>query len=175
MKKTIILVLCLLVLVGCNEKKREEDSNQNSASLESNSNSNIQSNSNYSSNTEDENIGKYPVHLYLFHSKTCEHCQEEIAWLNSIEKEYSYLKIHYYEASENQEYYQKVKTAMNIDSDYVPLTIIGEDWFIGFASSKERKFIRTINEYSKKDTCDIVGTIISGGDVNSCKEKNKRG
>lgn len=169
-KKIILLILCLLV-VGCNDKKREEKSNRNSASLETNSNSNY---SNSNSNVEDENIGKYTVHLYLFHSKTCEHCKEEIAWLNSIEKDYSYLKIHYYEASENHELYEKVKETMKIDSEYVPLTIIGEEWFIGFASSKERKFIRTINEYSKKDTCDVVGTIINGGDVNSCIEKNKR-
>lgn len=170
MKKLTVLIICLLVLVGCNDKKKE---NQNT-DLNTNSNSNL--NSNTSSNTDDYNndIGKYTVHLYLFHSKTCEHCQEEIAWLKSIENDYPYLKIHYYEASENQKLYENVKSKMNIDSTYVPLTIIGNDWFIGFASSKERKFIRTINDYSKQEFCDVVGTIIDGGNVNSCMEKNKR-
>lgn len=167
MKKLTIVMICLLLLVGCNSKTREIKN--------TNSNSNSSTNSNSNTNDNDKDIGKYTVHLYLFHSNTCQHCQEEIAWLKSIEKDYSYLKIHYYESSENFQLYEKVKNMMNIDSPYVPLTIIGNDWFIGFASSKERKFIRTINDYSKQEFCDVVGTIIAGGDVNSCMEKNKRG
>lgn len=171
MKRLTILILCLLVLVGCDNKKREV-SNTNT---NTNTNSNIEnSNSNSYGDENDPAVGTYTVHLYLFHSNTCEHCKEEIEWLKSIENDYSYLKIHYYEASENQKLYEKVKDIMKIDSPYVPLTIIGEDWYIGFASSKERKFIRTINEYSKEDFCDVVGTIINGGDVNACMEKNKR-
>ncbi len=176
MKRIIAFVLCLFLVVGCNSnEKRVESNSNNDESWNSNTNntfSNSNSN-NIEEDEEDEDVGKYTVHLYLFHSSTCEHCKEEIAWLNSIDGQYPYLQIHTYEASQNKELYEKVKSAMKIESEYVPLTIIVEDYFVGFASSKEKKFIRTIKEYSKKDYCDVVGTVINGGDVKACIEKNK--
>lgn len=157
-------------MVGCNSN---QPSNSNSNNDEvSNSNTTSNSNNNGDSN-EDNELGKYTVHLYLFHSSSCDHCKEEIKWLNSIEEDYSYLKVHYYEAAENSELYEKVKKAMGIESNYVPLTIIGNDYFIGYDSPKGRKFIRTINEYSQTGFCDVVGTVINGGDANSCMNKNK--
>lgn len=157
-------------MVGCNNNQpstsnRNEDSNNSTVS-----NSNLNTNTNSNSNND---VGKYTVHLYLFHSSTCDHCKEEIKWLNSIEGDYSYLKIHYYEASENSELYEKVKKAMGIESDYVPLTIIGNDYFIGYDSPKGRKFIRTVNEYSQTGFCDVVEAVKVGGDIDTCMNKNK--
>lgn len=164
MKKITVFVLCLCLMVGCNSQPSNSNSNTNE------SNSNLISNSNSNTNS---NVTKNEVHLYLFHSATCSHCQEEISWLNSIDGEYPYLKIHTYEASENSELYEKVKKAMEIESVYVPLTIIGNDYYIGYDAAKGRKFLRTINEYSESGFCDVVGTIINDGDVKACMDKNK--
>lgn len=178
MKKLWIFVFCLLLLVGCNTKENEENTNSNFNTNfnDGNTNSNTndeKTNSNINTENPTDEVGKYTVHLYLFHSKSCQHCQQELAWLESIEGEYSYLKIHTYEVSEEKEIYEKVKSAMKIDSGYVPLTIIGEDYFVGYSDAKGKKFIRTVKEQSKKNYCDVVGTVINGGDVNSCIEKNK--
>lgn len=174
MKKTLILLIAILILTGCESKNKDENSNMN---LSSNSNTNSNSNSNNNDETEQfnkENEGKYKVNLYLFHSNSCSHCQEEKAWLKTIEKDYKYLNIHYYEVSENEALYKKVKEVYDITSTGVPLTIINNDYYLGFSSSKERKFSRLIKEASTEDFCDVVSAIIKNEDYLACKKKNER-
>ena len=194
MRRYVTIFICLLFLVGCG-KQKQSNSNRNISNESTNSNvvdtntntssdTNSSSNSNTSSNTnenEDPNVGKYVVHYYLFHLSTCPHCQEEIEWLQSIEKDYPYLQIHYYEVGstnpENAELVTKVRDASKItgeNRDYVPLAIIGNEYYIGFADSKERKFIRTIKEQSTQKYCDIVDTILKDGDVEDCLKQNGR-
>ncbi len=170
MKKAFVFLICIFLLVGCGEKEKPTSS--------SNSADNSSSNQNTNSNpTEvDPDVGKYDVDFYLFHLSYCEHCQEEMAWIESIKNDYPYLKIHTYEidtSKEREEIYNKVREQMGITSDYVPLTIIGEDFYVGFSESKGRKFLRNVNERSKKDYCDVVGTILEDGDVQACIEHNK--
>lgn len=168
MKKLTILLICLFLIVGCSTNNETEMDS-------SNSNVDIENTSTSSSDNEtsEEEYGEYTVQLYLFHSNSCSHCQEEVAWLQSIEDEYPYLEIHYYEVSENTEIYTKVKEALGVSSNSVPFTIIGNEYFIGFSSTKERKFIRTIKEMSQKNLCDVVDTAINGGDVSSCIAQNE--
>jgi len=166
MKKLFIIGLLCIIVIGCSSKEPNI----------TNSNTNTSTNTNTTTNTNtNSNEGKYEVHLYLFHSNTCGHCQSEISWLNSIEKDYSYLKVHYYEASENAELYQKVKEKLGISSVSVPLTIIGNDYYVGFSEAKERKFLRIIKEESTIDRCDVVDAIIQNKNVEECIKKNKRG
>ncbi len=170
MKKIVFLFVLLLCMAGCEDKEEVSNSNR----VDTNSNSNVVStNSNSNSLVDDENVGKYDVHLYLFHSNSCDHCKDEIKWLNSIEKDYKYLKIHYYEVGENSKIYDLVKEKMGIESNSVPLTIIGNDYYIGISDAKQRKFIRAVKEQSKKDYCDVVGTILNNGNVKECIKKNE--
>ena len=41
------------------------------------------------------------VNIYLFHSNTCPHCQEEIKTLEEFLKEYDNIKIYKYEISDD--------------------------------------------------------------------------
>lgn len=170
MKKTLILLVAILILTGCGATNNDENLNNNAnSSSNSNSNSNSSSNSN-NTEIEYENEGKYKVNLYLFHSNSCSHCQDEKEWLRTIEKEYDYLNIYYYEVSENNDLYKKVKEVYGI-GDGVPLTIIGDNYYLGFSTSKERKLIREIREASTKDLCDVVSAIIKKEDYLACKNK----
>lgn len=167
MKKILIVVFILLLLLGCSNntndnKKDDEINNVNST------------NENNSDNSNDIDDGTYIVNFYLFHSNSCSHCQEEKAWLKSIEKQYSYLKIHYYEVSENEALYIKVKEVFNITSNGVPLTIIGNDYYLGFSETKERKFIRIIEDTSTKEYCDVIDSIIKNKDYISCMKANEQ-
>ena len=51
------------------------------------------------------------VNLYLFYSKTCPHCEEEIKMLDSIKDDYKNLRIYKYELSEdnNSEIFKKIR------------------------------------------------------------------
>ncbi len=170
MKKILVVILISTLLVGCSSEKKIDSTNRNTSS---NTNTNVDSNTNTNTNSN-SNEGKYVVNFYLFHSETCSHCQSEIRWLNSIEKDYPYLKVHYYEASKNVELYEKVKSELDISSDSVPLTIIGNDYYVGFSDAKGRKFLRIIKEESTKDRCDVVDAIINNKNVTECIEHNKR-
>lgn len=177
MKKFITLFLCLILVVGCGEKKNRNTNENNSGSNvveeQSNTNSNSSSNVDTNSNSNPDE-GKYTVHLYLFHLSTCEHCQAEKEWLKTIENDYPYLKIHQYEVKTDSAIYNKVVEALDIKTEYVPLTFIGDDYFTGFSTVVERKFIRTIKEMSTLDLCDIVGTAIQDGDVDACIRHNEQ-
>ena len=173
MKKWILLFLCIILVVGCGEKENRNSNNSSSNVENTNSNSSTNSNSNEVEPTY-ENEGKYTVQLYLFYLSTCDHCHAEREWLSTIEKDYPYLKIHQYEIKTDSAIYNKVVDALDIDSEYVPLTFIGDDYFTGFSTVTERKFIRTIKEMSTLDLCDMVGTAINDGDVKACVEQNKK-
>lgn len=165
MKKKILILLVLILLVGCSNNKNEDRNIDNNNNLSSESNTNLKDNS----SNEDKN----EVNFYLFYSNTCSYCQDEKAWLSSIQKEHSYLKTHYYEVSENNEIYQKIKSIFNISSNGVPLTIIGNEYYLGFSDSKGRKFERIIKELSEKKSCDVVDAIINNRDYTSCMKINE--
>ena len=162
MKRILIIILIMLVITGCGKEKDEKN-----VALSSNNKENIPS-------VNNENKNKNVVNLYLFHSNTCSHCQDEKAWLKSIESDYDYLRIHYYEVSENRELYNKVKEVLEISNNGVPLTIIGNDYYLGFSSARERKLIRAIEDTSEVEICDVIEAIINNKDYNSCKEENER-
>lgn len=60
----------------------------------------------------------------------------------------------------NQELYQKVVKKLNITQKGVPLTIIGDKYFIGFSEEAGEEMIETINEtLSSSDSIDIIKDI----------------
>lgn len=107
---------------------------------------------------------KEEVNVYLFHSETCMHCQAEIKFLDSIKEEYN-LNLHYYETyfnADNKELMNKVKDKMNIKSQYVPFTIIGNVYYIGFSDTIETAILESIKNYNNKD---VVDKIINNKDI----------
>jgi len=101
-------------------------------------------------------FAKDKVTLNLFYSKTCPHCHEEMDYLNSIKDDYPYLEINYYEKDDYPDLLKKVRKDLDIDNSYVPLTIVGTDYFIGFSASHKTEIIDMIEAYKDKDYCDIV-------------------
>ena len=165
-KKHILIVLVAFFLIGCGNTNNNEN----------NENSNTNSNSSNNSNTNSNVIipeGKNIVNFYLFYSDSCSHCHEEIEWLKSIEKDYPYLVIHYYEASKNRDLYDRVKADYEITSTGVPLTIISNDYYIGFNDTRARKFLRVIEEESERENCDVVAKVIAKEDTKYCRAKNE--
>ena len=179
MKKYIILVLSTIVLFGCNNKKETSDISliMNYESEFTIVKQNIEELNNGSDITfkyDEDKVGSNEVVLYLYYSSTCPHCHAEIDWLNSVKNNYPYLKIVKKEASENMDEYENIVTKMNINDYHVPLTIIGDSYYIGFNESKKDYFDSMIKYYSTIDSCDIVDTIINNKDIDKCKQINKK-
>lgn len=178
MKKIFMVIISLFLLVGCNSKKEENNSNLNNNVSNSNviSNSNISSNSNSNTNInyDESKVGTYKVNFYLFHLSTCPHCHEELKWLESIEKQYPYLNIIKHEVQEDSSLYEKVVEKMGINDYHVPLTIIGNDYIIGYSNEKNDELINLIKKYSTFSSCDVVKTIENNGNIDNCKKNNEK-
>lgn len=114
---------------------------------------------------------KEKVTINLFHLSTCPHCREEIKWLKTIDDEY--IKINYYEVSENKELYDKVLKKLDISETGVPLTIIGSDYTIGYSNSIKSDIEDYIDLYSKNKHSDIVSLIKEDKNIKEGLELNK--
>jgi cytochrome c biogenesis protein CcdA len=83
------------------------------------------------------------IEAYFFYSATCPHCRAEEGFLDKIEGKYPQLEIKRYEVSNtnSQELYKQIgkkygvpEQALSLIS--VPLTIIGDKYFLGYLDEK---------------------------------------
>lgn len=104
------------------------------------------------------------ITLYFFHGDGCPHCAEEEIFLKKLDKEYD-INIVEYEVwynTENQELLDKVKNVYGINRNGVPLTIIGNTYFIGYRDSMSNTIKRAIDFYTQNDYADQVSLIRDG-------------
>ena len=103
------------------------------------------------------------VNIYLFHSNTCPHCREEIAFLNDIQKDYDNIKIYMYEISDedNLKLLEEVSNLYDTTVSGTPFTIIGDKYFKGFSRENyAERFIAAIEYYSTNGYTDRTGEYI---------------
>ena len=104
------------------------------------------------------------VNLYLFHSKDCLHCKAELKWLNEIKDDYDYLNVHEFEVTRNEDnsgLLEKVKTKFQTNTPYVPFTVIGEQYWIGFGDNTKSEILEYIETYDNNSR-NIVEEAIQG-------------
>ena len=109
---------------------------------------------------EDRNL----VHIYFFHSDSCSHCQSEMKLLDSLEEKYSNVLIYRYEVHEeqNEEILRQVQELFQIKTKGVPLTIIGDKFYVGYSEEKSSlQFIKAIEYYSRYGYQDRVGKLLN--------------
>ena len=105
---------------------------------------------------------KEKVTLYLFHGDGCPHCAEEKDFLKDLQKDNPDLKVVTYEVwydEDNAEFLKKVQEKMNITTEGVPVTIIGDSVFIGYESSVGQKIRRAVSYYQEQNYIDQVKRI----------------
>jgi glutaredoxin len=102
-----------------------------------------------------QSIEENKINIYLFHGEECPHCQEEIQWLKTIEEDYSdEVNIYYFEVwhdKDNAKMMENLKTSMNVSSEYVPFTVIGNKTFFGFSDTIKEKIQNQIDYYLEKE------------------------
>ena len=104
--------------------------------------------------------------VYVFYGEGCPHCQEEKRFLSKIEDKYENVNFNYIEVWNNQkhnEWLQNVKKSYNIDSQGVPVTIIGPYYASGYTDDMEAMFERIIKQCQKEKCIDYVNDIQEKG------------
>jgi thiol-disulfide isomerase/thioredoxin len=105
------------------------------------------------------------VNLYLFWSKTCPHCKDEISFINGIKPEYPNLTVYDFEITtrKNALILKKIGQELEVDIASVPITFVGNDHFAGYLSDETsgKQLVYLIEEYTKKGDPDVVGEIIN--------------
>jgi len=81
------------------------------------------------------------LEINFFYSSTCPHCSAEKIFLQKIEKKYPEIKINSYlsEDEKNQKLLQDLCKKYGIEKylGLVPMTFIGDEFFLGFDNEKE--------------------------------------
>ena len=103
------------------------------------------------SNIVNTKVENNKINFYLFHGQECPHCKEEKKWINELETKYkNKINFIYYEVwhnKDNQILVKKVKTKLNIKEEGVPLTIIGNKYYVGFSKTIQNEMEKQIELY----------------------------
>lgn len=101
--------------------------------------------------------------VYFFHGDGCPHCKEENEYLKTVSKKINVEAYEVWYNEENEEFMNKVKEEMGITQTGVPLTIIGNTYFVGYSESMGKVMSRAIDYYSDEDNyIDQVANIREG-------------
>lgn len=115
-----------------------------------------------------EKVDEDKINLYLFYSETCPHCHDEMDYLESIKEKYKeHLNIYKYEVTKNEnnsKILNSVKEVFNVNNPYIPFTVIGEDYIVGFSEATEITIESIIESYingikEKKFDIPLLGKI----------------
>ncbi len=103
------------------------------------------------------------INVYLFHSSTCPHCKQELAWFDDYLDEHDNVKLYDYEISnsENMNKYYEVQSILDYNSNGVPFLVIGNDVVIGFSESLSTRIETLIDYYLLNDYVDVVGKYLN--------------
>jgi glutaredoxin len=78
--------------------------------------------------------------LHLFHSKTCPHCKEEIAFIETLQEEYPQIELRMHEITPSRKtksdvnLFKQVGETLNVAATRVPFLVIGHEVVVGFNS-----------------------------------------
>jgi len=105
------------------------------------------------------------LNIYLFWGDGCPHCAKEKTYLAEILPNYPNVKLNKYEiynSQENVKLMQKTADKLNIKLSGVPLLIIGDKEFVGYAEGTTDKEIEARIKYCSENTCpDSVAEIVN--------------
>ena len=155
MKKILILIISLLLFVpfkvyGLTVDKYHDINLKQALEMEGMDNK--------VENVEYDN----PVVVYLFMGDGCPHCKEFLNYASTklVDTYGGKVIFSIYEVwnnSDNEELYNKVRNYFDIQSTGVPLIVIGDDYYMGYASNMDSDIENAIEkEYAKTDRFDAL-------------------
>jgi len=154
LKRIIICLITLILLIPINIFALSKDYNDVVA------------------NVVGEKQEKDKINLYLFYSESCPHCHAEMEYLEDLEKYDNVLNIYTYEVTKNKDnskMMNAVKTLFNVNQPYVPFTVIGEEYIVGFNDETKTNIENVIDNYLNEEKVEKTFNIPIIGEV---KAKN---
>ena len=103
---------------------------------------------------EDETID-----IHLFYLSTCTHCKAEKAYLKELLEKDSNINVYMYEVDTDKEasnLLDKVQYLIDGETSYLPYTVIGTEYRVGFNNSTKMEIENIIKAYRNGQYVDIV-------------------
>ncbi len=107
---------------------------------------------------------KEVVEVHLFYNESCKFCKKEMVFLNELLEDNDNIVINKYEVSSEESskhLFDQVRKTFDIKKTNIPLTVIGNNYYIGFNDNISRKLENTIKYYSNKTHQNLVKEIIN--------------
>lgn len=123
-----------------------------------------------------QTAGASSAKIHLFWTVGCPHCEKEKVFLESLRDIYPGLEISHYEVTENKknlDLLKKVGQEMGINISGVPVTIVGEQYFIGYLSDETtgRDIKKAVDCALENGCTDILQKLTTQKEGNDSKEK----
>ncbi len=110
------------------------------------------------------------VKIYVFYEENSENFEQEKQWL---EEDASIMKT-YLNINENSELLSKVKDALKIGGNKLPITIIGSTYFIGFDEKVQNNMKEAVEAYKNvEEYGDIIEKIRNNEDAKDVIKQNE--
>lgn len=110
------------------------------------------------------------VKVYIFYKEENEVYQKEKNWLD----ENINIRKEYINTNENGELFTKIKDALKIKNDKLPISVVGSTYFIGFNEKIQNNMKEAIDAYKKAEEYgDIVQKIRNNEDIKEIVEQNE--
>ncbi len=110
------------------------------------------------------------VKVYVFYEDNNEKCEQEKQWINDNTN----IREEYIKVSENGELFEKVKKALNIKKDELPIAIIGSAYFVGFDEKVQNSMKEAIAAYDGADEYgDLVEKLKKDENVDELIKQNE--
>lgn len=105
------------------------------------------------------------VKVYFFWAKGCRHCAQEEAFLQKLAQKQQDMEIVAFELTgipEHRDLLTKVGNLLKADIAGVPVTVIGQQYFVGWYDEKTtgRALAEAVREVREKDLPDVVAGLI---------------
>ena len=115
------------------------------------------------------------IKAYFFYGDGCPHCAKEMKFLQEMQKVYPNLEIKSFEIYRNKEnalFLQKVGKSLNADVSGVPFSVIGDEYFVGYAENITSEEIKNqLKKCNNGDYPDQIASIMNSQDENKKDSK----
>ena len=112
------------------------------------------------------------IYVYVFNDGNINDNFKKI--LEDYVKDNYYVSIKYYSVSDSQDLYTKIKNNLQIESDKLPLIVIGTNYFLDSNNYTLNNVKGAIKAYDKvNDYCDLVDKILNEDDITICLKENE--
>ncbi len=114
------------------------------------------------------------VNIQVFVKDDCDECDKATKWVNDYLKDDKRVTLTEINTKNNKDTYDKVKDALNVKKDDLPLIVIGSNYFLGFDKKTEENLNEAIKSYvDSKDHCNIADKLDNKDELDKCLKINE--